>query len=478
MSDPLFFGLVELAETIRRREISSVEVTTGVLARIKSWQPVINAFIELDEEGALQAARTADEELATRGPRGPLHGVPLAHKDIFDRSGSVVTGGSVLRRAYRATSDATVIRRMNAAGSVTLGSLNTAEFAYSPTGANSLSGPARNPWNPAHICGGSSSGSAAAVSARLCFGALGSDTGGSIRLPAAICGTVGLMPTHGRVSLHGAMPLSFSLDCVGPLTRTVRDAARMLSVIAGHDGADATSLPEPVQNYEAACSRGAAGLRIGMPHGYFWRGTVPAATATLEDAIRRTESDGARVVQVFLPEIEPVVAAANIVIGAESAALHRRTLAAYPAEYSSPVRQRIENGLGYTAYEYLDALKYRATALARFLDAIGEVDVLAVPCLGIPTPTIAATEDSSSVSVSSLVAQLSYWTRPVNFLGVPAISVPCGFFPDGLPLGIQLIGKPFQEALLLQAAAAFEAVSGMRGCWPAEPSPIRDRAVH
>ena len=468
MTDPSGFSLIEIADKIRDRQISSVEITTILLTRIARCQPVINAFIQVHEDRALNDARAADEELCQQGPRGPLHGVPLAHKDMFDRPGEIVTYGSRMRRNARADVHATVLRRLDAAGAVTLGTLNMAEFAYSPTGANTLTGIARNPWNPAHICGGSSSGSAAALAARLCFGALGSDTGGSIRQPAAICGVVGLKPTFGRVSLHGAMPLSFSLDCVGPLARTVCDAARLMSIIAGPDPADPSTLPEPVPDYEMACRPLRRATRIGVPHEYFWHNVEPRIGALLEDVIGQASRAGMEIARLHIPDLAPVVAAANILIGADSAALHRRTLASDPDAFGAPVRARIENGLGYTAQDYIDALKYRATALARFLAAMNSVEVLAVPCLAIPTPTIAETENPSFGTPSSLAALLTYWVRPVNFLGLPAISVPCGFGPDGLPIGIQLIGKPFQEARLLEVACFFEAIFDLSSVWPNE----------
>lgn len=461
--------MIEIARMIRDGEISSLDLTTSMLERIDRWQPIINAFIKVDEERALASARAADVELRRSGPRGLLHGVPLAHKDMFDRPGEIVTYGSRLRRDTRTAAQATVLQRLDAAGAVTLGSLNMAEFAYSPTGANTLTGFARNPWNPAHICGGSSSGSAAAVAAGLCFGALGSDTGGSIRQPASICGVVGLKPSFGRVSLHGAMPLSFSLDCVGPLARTVRDAARLLSIIAGADPDDPRTLPEPVPDYEAACQAVPEAIRIGVPQEYFWDGVEPGIGTVLNGVIGEAARSGLQTIRLHIPDLAPVVAAANIVVGAESAALHRRTLAADPDAFSDAVRARIENGLGYTAQDYIDALTYRGSALARFLEATRAVDALAVPCLGIPTPTVAEADAPSSGTLSSLAAQLTYWVRPINFLGLPAISVPCGFGPGQLPIGLQLIGKPLGEARLLQVASAFETLFDVST--PNDPEP-------
>jgi aspartyl-tRNA(Asn)/glutamyl-tRNA(Gln) amidotransferase subunit A len=253
------------------------------------------------------------------------------------------------------------------------------------------------------------------------------------------------------------MPLSFSLDCVGPLTRTVRDAARLLSVIAGPDSADASCLSEPVPDYERAChAADPCKLVIGITEKYFWEHVTAEHGAVIRKIVCQSADIGTEVRPVALPDLEHALAAANVLIGVESLALHRRSIAAHPEGYSEPIRRRIENGLGYTGYEYLDALKYRAVALAAVLDAISEVDVLAVPTLGIATPTQIEIEDTEADDYSSLVAKTTHWTRPVNYLGLPAISIPCGMTSDGLPIGLQLVGKPFQEARLLQAAAMFE----------------------
>jgi len=461
MVDLLNHSIVAIAELIRRREISSLEVTTELLARIERVDPVINAFIAVDAEHAIDRAKAADESLARDGVKGPLHGVPLAHKDLFYRAGEPASGGSSLRKDWRASYDATVLRRLDGAGAIAVGRLNMAEFAYDPTGDNRLIGLARNPWNVEYICGGSSSGSGAAVAACLCFGSLGSDTGGSIRLPASICGVVGIKPTHGRVSSHGCMPLSFSLDCIGPLARNVRDAARLLSVIAGPDPQDPTTLDRAVENYEAACEVDPRGVRIGIPENYFWHHVSDVHASALHAAIERLFHLGCLTKPIKLPGLGAAVAAANIVLGAESAALHKPLFARHADEYNLPVRTRLENGLGYSAIEYIDALRYRGPALSQFLDAVSDVDLIVAPTLGVRPPTVIETQTKAAGDVSQVAALLTYWTRPVNFLGVPAISVPVGLDEAGIPIGIQLIGKPFGEAILIRAAAAIEASSDM-----------------
>ena len=467
MDSPADLSLAGAASLVAAREISSRELTQAMLDRIERVDPAIGAFAQIEPELALAQADACDRDLSEGRARGPLHGVPLAHKDLLYRTGAPAQAGSPLRAGWRARSDATVLSQLEAAGAVTLGRLAMAEFAYDPTGNNGVSGLARNPWNADRICGGSSSGSGAAVAARLCFGSIGSDTGGSIRLPAAICGVVGLKPTHGRVSLHGAMPLSFSMDCLGPLTRNVADAALMLAAIAGPDPLDATSFDIPAGDYSAACRQTPHGLVVGIPHDYFWQHVDQNIADLLHRAIDRMTQAGCKVVQVSLSDMDAAVAAASIVLGAEAAALHRPDFAAAPDGYSPAVRTRMENGLGYLAVDYIDALRYRAVALARYLEATAEVHVVAAPALGTPVPTVSEIETTALGGTSHVAAMLTYWTRPANFLGIPAISVPAGLGADGMPVGLQLMGKPFAEATLLRAGSAAEAVSEMAGARPA-----------
>jgi aspartyl-tRNA(Asn)/glutamyl-tRNA(Gln) amidotransferase subunit A len=472
MSDLADLTLREVSARIRHRQVSSLEVTAAVLNRINRLQPLLNAYIQVDDEGALAAARRADEALARGDVSGPIHGVPLAHKDLFYRAGEPATAATPLRAQWRAPATATVLRRLDAAGAITVGRLNMAEFAYDPTGANRFTGFARNPWHRDYVSGGSSSGSGVAVAAGLCFGSLGTDTGGSIRLPASICGVVGVKPTYGRVSLLGCMPLSFSLDCIGPLARNVRDAARLLAVIAGHDPGDPTSIATPVGDYEAACERDPRGLRIGVPENYYFEHVSRDCAAAFHGALDRLRHLGCMVQHVPISNMTPAVAAANIVLGAESAALHRPIFSKHPDQYTDAVRTRLENGVGYSAVDYIDALRYRATALSRFLDAMAPVDVLAVPSFGLSPPTIADVEAQSASQVSHSVSLLTYWTRPANFLGVPAISVPIGFDRAGLPLGFQVIAKPFDEATAMRAASAVES------CFEAEIKPWTESTAH
>ncbi len=296
MSEITHWSLTDTADAIRDKRVSSRELVEACLARIDRLQPTLNCFISLDAERALAGADAADAAVARGDATGPLHGVPLAHKDMYYRKGIVCTCGSKIRREFVPDRTATVLERLTAAGALNLGGLNMAEFAVGPTGHNVHWGDCHNPWNPAHITGGSSSGSGSAVAGRLVFGALGSDTGGSVRLPSTMCGLVGIEPTQTRVSRYGIMGLSFSLDNVGPLTRTARDCARVLGVIAGHDPKDPTSSAMPVPDYEAELDGGISGLRVGVPGNYYYDGADDEVRALMKASLEQLEELGARVV--------------------------------------------------------------------------------------------------------------------------------------------------------------------------------------
>jgi aspartyl-tRNA(Asn)/glutamyl-tRNA(Gln) amidotransferase subunit A len=452
-ADPTQATLVEIADAIAARKISAVEITTACIARANAWQPALNAFIALDAETALAAARAADAKPAS----GKLHGVPLAHKDMYYRAGRTATCGSKIRRDWKPSVTATALERLDAAGAVDLGTLNMAEFAFGPTGHNYHFGHARNPWNTAHITGGSSSGSGASVAARLVFGALGSDTGGSIRMPAFCNGLAGIKPTWGRVSRHGAMTLSWTMDTVGPLARTVVDCARLFGAIAGPDSADSTAVNEPVPDYEAACARPVKGLRIGLASGYFDEDLHPDIAKMLDDAVAAFTRLGVSVTRVKIPDLEAVNAAGALVTVAEAASAHRPWLETRLDEYSPQVRARLLPGLAVPAVAYLDAQRIRAATLSRFLsDVFDKCDAVLAPVCAVPVPTIAATDVADSDAMPATLGKLTRLSRPFNAMGLPALSVPAGFDSQGLPVGLQLGGRPFDEATLFALGAAFE----------------------
>lgn len=453
MSDPADLSLIEAADAIASRKLSSVELTASAIERAKAWQPKINAFIALDEEAALAAAKRAD---AAR-PAGKLHGVPLAHKDMYYRKGRVATCGSAIRRDWKADATATALARLDSAGAVDLGTLNMAEFAFGPTGHNYHHGHCRNPWNPAHMTGGSSSGSGAAVAARAAFAALGSDTGGSIRMPAFCNGLVGIKPSWGRVSRAGAMPLSWSMDTVGPLARTVADCARVFGAIVGPDEADPTASAVPADDYESACGKPIAGLRIGIPKGYFDRDVAPEIEAAIGAAAKTFEKLGAKLVTVAMPDLEAINAAGSLITLSEAASGHRPWLIECPEKYSDQVRARLLPGLAVPAVAYLDALRARAAAIPGFVaEVFGACDALLAPVCDRPVPTIAETDVAGGPAMPALLAALTRLCRPFNVLGLPALSVPCGFDSKGLPLGFQLAGRPFAEATLFALGHAYE----------------------
>ena len=467
MTDPIPYStLCEVADALRAGRLSSRQVVAAVAERAKRLQATLNTYISLDEEGALAAADRADEALKRGDPVGPLHGVPVAHKDMFYRTGRVSTCGSRIRRDFVPDATATVLTRLDAAGAVDMGGLNMSEFACNPFGLNVLVGRARNPWNPDCIAGGSSSGSAAAVSAGLVYGSLGSDTGGSVRLPAAICGVVGLLPTNGRVSRTGVMPLSFSLDNAGPLARTVRDCARLTGVIAGADPLDPTSSDREVPDYEVGIDKPITGLRIGVPTRHHWDGLASDVEASLVSSLDVFRRLGAEIVELPTPDPRPIDALANTIILSEAAAIHGRWLRERSGDYTPLVRDRIQFGLGFPAAKYIEALGLRASFLQRYLDTVfTKVDVLHAPMLAQPVPTWASIE-AGLAGKPDLSFNLAANTRLFNYLGLPALSIPCGFSDTGLPVAFQLVGAPFAEDRLFNVGHVFQSATDHHRAMP------------
>ncbi len=456
IDDPTLLTLTQVADAIRTKRLSSREATEACLARIKKAQPRLNAFISIEAEAALKAADAADAALARGEVKGPLHGVPLAHKDMYYDAGHVVTCGSKVRRDFVAPVTSTALQRLKDAGTVRLGALHMVEFAFGPTGHNPHYGAARNAWNPDHVTGGSSSGSGTAVAARLTYAALGSDTGGSIRLPAHFCGVSGLKTTVGLISRAGAMPLSQSLDTVGPMARTVEDCALLTGLMAGADPADPTCASRPVPDYLAATRAGIAGRTIGIPTSFYVDDLDPEVAEAMDEAIVTFARAGARIVPVDLTDQARLSAASIIVLLSEAAAFHAEGLAHRPQEYGDQVRARIENGFAIPAVTYLEALRWRGPALAAHLAAVKGIDAVLAPGAPVPAPTIAETDLGAAPHAEAMMQRLTRFTRPVNYLGLPAVSLPAGFTKAGLPVGLQLMGKPFGEADILAIGAAFQ----------------------
>jgi aspartyl-tRNA(Asn)/glutamyl-tRNA(Gln) amidotransferase subunit A len=454
---PLHVTLTQAARALRERSVSSVELTQMAIAAAKALQPKLNAFVRIDEESALATARACDADIAKGKLRGPLHGVPLAHKDMYYRKGLVSTCGSKIRGQWVAPVTASALEKLDAAGAVQIGTLNMTEFAYGPTGQNAFLGDARNPWNPDYITGGSSSGSGVSVAARIVYGALGSDTAGSVRLPSSICGLVGMKTSFGRVSRAGAMPLSQSLDTVGPLTRTVADNALMLSVIAGHDVRDPSTTHDPVPDYLAQLNLPVKGMRIGIPKGYFDAALEPEVAARMQAAAEVYRTLGCQIVEVTMPDLDAANAAGFLLTWGDVIAVHGAWMRERPDDYTPQTRGRIQMTLAATAQGVMDAHRLRGVMLREFTAGVfSQCDALLAANLSFQVPKLSEVDVSGGANMMRILNEITRLMRPVNVLGLPALAVPAGATPNGLPCGFQLIGRPFAEARLYQLGHAYE----------------------
>ncbi len=464
----LELSLTAAAAAIRDKRVSSLELTRAALARARALQPACNPFVRIDEDEALSAARACDSELAAGRLRGPLHGVPLAHKDMFYRKGRISTCGSKIRAEWRADSTAAVLEKLDAAGAIQIGSLNMTEFAYGPTGQNAFLGDARNPWNTDHLTGGSSSGSAVSVAARAVYAALGSDTAGSVRMPAALCGVTGMKTTFGRVSRAGCMPLSQSLDTIGPLTRTVADNALMLSIIAGRDARDPSTLDVAVPDYVAAAGLPAKGLTIGLPRGFFDEQVDPQVAALIAAAAQAFRDLGVDVVEVAMPDLDAINATGFILTWADVIGVHGRWMRERAQDYTVQTRGRIEVTLAANAADYVDAQRARGRLLRDFAASVfSKCDAVLAPVLAFPVPRLSEVDVSGGPSMMRILDEITRLMRPINVLGLPALALPCGFTAGGLPCGMQLIGRPFAEDRLYRLGGAYQGVTGWHARAPA-----------
>ena len=468
-TEPALMSLTAVAQAIADKRVSSREATQSCLERIARWQPHLNAFMAIEADAALAAADAADATLAKGGRRGALHGVPLAHKDMYYDAGKVVTCGSRIRRDFVATSTSTALQRLKDAGTIRLGSLQMAEFAYGPTGHNAHYGPVHNPFALDRITGGSSSGSGAAVAARLTFAALGSDTGGSIRMPAHFCGVTGLKTTVGRISRAGAMPLSQSLDTVGPLARTAEDCAVLLGLMAGADGEDPTAVAGPLPDFAGATAGSIKGVTIGVPTAFYVDDLDAEVAGALDATISVLKREGANIVQVELPDQRQLTGASQLVLAVEAAAFHKRWMIERAKDYGPQVLMRLQNGLAIPGVSYLEALRWRGPALAAHLAAVADVDAMIAPVSPVPAPTIAESDVGNGPDAEAVIQRLTRFTRPINYLGLPALSIPTGFTRTGLPVGMQLVGRSFDEAMLLRIGAAFQRATDFRDRVPQLP---------
>ncbi len=448
--------ITEAAAALRSRKVSAVELARDSLRAIHREQPRLNAFITVTEELALEQARRADDELARGIDRGPLHGIPYALKDVYATRGILTTCGSKLFADYIPDYDCAVYERLTGAGAVLLGKTGLHELAYGITSNNPHFGTIRNPRDPKRIPGGSSGGSGAAVAAGMVFFALGSDTGGSIRIPAAYCGCAGIKPTSGRVSRFGVLPLDFSLDHMGPITRTSRDSALVLNAIAGFDARDDTSSKHAVDNYAAFPEDPSlSSFRIGVPQNFFNQRLLPEVSAAFDGALERARSLGATLVPVHVPDPAEINAAGRIILLSEASAVMQR-FADRRADFGSDVRALLDQGALLSATDYINAQRLRRVCQREFAQLWRSVDAILTPTAPIGPPLIG----QQTISIQGLDEDVRLATtrfvRPINVLGIPGLSVPMtqGSFIGGL----QILGKPFAESRVLQIGSALEVV--------------------
>ncbi len=461
-ADLHWLSIAEAAPLIQRRELSPVDLVDACLGRVEALDGRLNAFITVLADEARTAALGAADEIASGRYRGPLHGVPVALKDIFAVAGTPMTAAALIYGDVVAEEDSAATGRLREAGAIILGTLNLHEIALGATGINPHTGPARNPWNTGHITGGSSSGAGAGVAAGLFFAGMGTDTGGSIRIPAALCGVTGIKPTFGRVSRRGLLPLSWSLDHAGPLTRTVEDAALVMQAIAGHDAGDPASSRADVPDYGATLADGVRGLRLGVPDRYFGEGVDADVEAAFREAVRQLQNLGAEITEFTPPHTDEMPGAIAAIMLPEAFAFHQAAVRERPDDIGEDVRYRLELGAAYPAAEYIQALRFREMLVETWRqDVFSRIDLVATAT----TMVAARPIDKSDLSTTfSLIRH----TNPFNLLGTPAISVPCGFTGDGLPIGLQLAGRWFDEATVLRAAHAYESTTD----WHSRPPPL------
>jgi aspartyl-tRNA(Asn)/glutamyl-tRNA(Gln) amidotransferase subunit A len=459
--------IARAARALRARELSPLELTDAYLRRIERLNPKLNAYITVCAERARDDARRATDELTAGKTRGPLHGIPIALKDLFETAGIRTTAGAKIHADHVPARDCPVAARLRDAGTILLGKLNTHEYAYGVTTNNPHFGPTRNPWNPEHIPGGSSGGSGAAIAAGLATATTGTDTGGSIRMPASVCGVVGLKPTYGRVSKAGVLPLSYLFDHAGPITRTVEDAALVLNAIAGYDPADATSVRVPVPDFTSELGAGLRGLRVGVARDYFFDELDPEVEAAVEQAIAEMGRLGADVRDVDVHGVEAGLGALFGIVLAEAQEIHATSLRTRRADFGADVLALLCSPAP-DAQTLMSGLRARDALAVAMRTALESVDVLVTPS----TPIVAARIGQETIRLGRteqpVLNAMIRCTAPFNATGLPALSLPCGFTRAGLPVGLQLAGRPFDEVTVLRAGHAYEQATG----WHERRAPV------
>ncbi|MGZ4854025.1 MAG: amidase [Candidatus Angelobacter sp.] len=441
--------LAEASRAVQKKEVSPVELTRACLARIERLNPKLNAFITVTGDAALEEARKAEAEIARGEWKGPLHGIPLAVKDLIETAGVKTTAASAVLKDDVPAADAEVIRRLKSAGAILLGKLNLHEFAYGGSGILGHFGPARNPWNTVHVTGGSSSGSAAAVAACLCYGAIGTDTAGSIRLPAACCGITGIKPTYGLVSTRGVIPLSWSLDHVGPMARTAADAALMLQAIAAYDPQDVCSQKFPPVYYPSAIEEGIAAVRLGVARN-FWNGVDGEITSAVDAAVTALGK-----ITAGVQEVELSTDTDRTLVRCEAYAYHQKYLPQQENGYDPETLRRIRSGANVTAAQYIQAQRELLQQRRLILQLFERIDLILTPTTPILTPTFSELQAAPDQLRNKEMIMLRN-TRPFNVYGLPSVSLNCGFSKSGLPIGLQITGAPGNEGTVLALAHTYQ----------------------
>ncbi len=450
-----YSSVAELAPRVKSGEISPVEIVRTSLDRIAQLEPSLNAFLEVWGDSALDQASEAEQAISSGDYLGPLHGIPVGLKDLIDVSGKETTGGSKVLAGNVATGDATVVMQLREAGAILIGKMNLVEFAFGATGLNPHTGDVKNPWDTTKITAGSSSGSAAAVAAGMIPVTLGSDTGGSVRMPAALCGIAGLKPTYGRVSRNGVLDLSWSMDHVGPMTRTTEDCALLMNVLAGHDPLDPASSKEPVPDFISGINSGLNGLKIGVPQDYFFTDSVdPEIVSSVHAAIELMANNGAEIVDLPMPWVDKGRRINMGVMYPEATSVHEKMLAEHADKYSPSVRHRIQFGFNVSAIDYVRAQRARQWFSHQMAESMKKVDVLITPSVPIQTPTIADCTPAPGKTAAG--GELANFTGVFDTTGQPSHSIPCGFTTSGMPIGMMITGHPFDESTVLRVGNAFE----------------------
>lgn len=455
--DLLSYSLLEIASLIREKKVSPVKVTDELLKRIDEVNPHLNAFITVDKEQIRQEAKQAETEINGGKYRGPLHGVPIGIKDMIFTKGTRTTMGSEIYDKFIPEVDAFVVKKLKEAGAIIAGKQNTHQFAYGPTGDCSFYGPVHNPYDTEKMTGGSSSGSAASVATGMSFGALGTDTGGSVRIPASFCGIVAMKPTYGRISKNGSFPLSWNLDHIGPMTRTIEDNIALLHGIQGYDNEDPTAVHKEVEDFSKGLKDGIKGLKIGIPREFYYDHLDPEVEANVNAQIEKLKELGATIKEVIIEDIETYSDAQRAIISSDAYAEHESRLKEYPDNWDAEVKERLYTALDVKGYDYSNALKTRQSLKRKFKETFEEVDVLFTPTV----PILPIEIGKRHVEIGKYNEEHIRWsilklTSPTNLTGFPSLAIPSGFSKAGLPIGVQFIGNDFSEALLYRVGYALE----------------------